>query len=74
MRDPARIDRLIEKLRATWHAHPDQRLGQIVDNLAGDDDVPTFSVEDDVLEKNLDAVAVGGFAALYGKRAYPPWA
>lgn len=29
MRDPARIDRMIEKLRVLWHSSPDQRLGQL---------------------------------------------
>ena len=31
MRDPSRIDRIIEKLRAAWHASPDLRLGQLVE-------------------------------------------
>lgn len=29
-RDPARIDPLLDELRAFWHRHPDMRLGQIV--------------------------------------------
>jgi hypothetical protein len=33
MRDPARIDRICDLLRAYWHAHPDLRLGQIVGNF-----------------------------------------
>lgn len=33
MRDPARIDRICELLRAAWHESPDQRLGQFVYNL-----------------------------------------
>lgn len=32
MRDPARIDPIIEELRAYWKAHPDMRLGQIISN------------------------------------------
>ena len=34
MRNPARIDRIIEKLRAAWHAAPDLRLGQLVETAA----------------------------------------
>lgn len=30
MRDPARIDRMIESLREVWHASPDMRLGQLL--------------------------------------------
>lgn len=33
MRDLKRIDKIVNLLRAYWHAHPDLRLGQIVCNL-----------------------------------------
>jgi hypothetical protein len=33
MRDPRRIDRVIELLRSYWHANPDLRLGQIIINF-----------------------------------------
>ncbi len=33
MRDPARIDRMIERLREVWHASPDMRLGQLLVNV-----------------------------------------
>lgn len=58
MRDPARIDRIIGKLRKAWHASPDQRLTQLIWNAVAFateeriDDV--FYVEDDVTEKGLD--------------------
>ena len=56
-RDPARIKRMIKKLEAAWLKRPDQRLGQLVSNLAisvnwGGDD--TFYVEDDLMETALD--------------------
>lgn len=54
MRDPARINRIIEKLRAYWHAHPDQRLGQLIVNLATRSHQKPFYVEDDVIEPHLD--------------------
>lgn len=52
MRNPDRIDPIIEKLRATWRADPDLRLGQLVVNLAGGSD--PFNVEDNVMEAHLD--------------------
>ena len=33
MRDPDRIDRMIERLRELWHASPDLRLGQLLVNV-----------------------------------------
>jgi len=63
IRDPARIDRIVEKLRQAWHQHPDQRLGQLVCNLtriAGD----PFPVEDTITERSLDALLDGGWGAI----------
>jgi uncharacterized protein YihD (DUF1040 family) len=47
MRDPARIDRLLDALRRYWMQHPDLRLGQIVCNASGE--VDPFYLEDEVL-------------------------
>ena len=33
MKNPERIDRIIDKLRTAWHGSPDLRLGQLVHNL-----------------------------------------
>lgn len=33
MRNPKRIDRIVDKLRTAWHASPDLRFGQLVDML-----------------------------------------
>ena len=33
MRDPKRIDGMIERLRALWKAYPDMRLGQLIGNV-----------------------------------------
>ena len=60
MRDPARIDRMLEKLRVLWTAHPDQRLGQLVVNL-GPPNQPTFYVEDDAMENRMDRITERGF-------------
>ena len=36
VRDPARIDRVLEALGAYWRANPDLRLCQIIGNLANE--------------------------------------
>jgi hypothetical protein len=42
MRDPNRIDRIIEYLRQAWHRNPDWRLNQLIINAA---DVPSACYE-----------------------------
>lgn len=58
MRDPARIDRILGKLRAYWMTHPDLRLGQLVVNMASSGGADTFYVEDEPLERELTEVCV----------------
>ena len=58
MRDPARIDRILDKLKIYWHKNPDLRLGQLVYNLSPVDPVilrsDVFYLEDNKLEEALD--------------------
>jgi len=54
MRDPDRIDRILDQLRITWKRVPDWRLGQLVVNVTERPD--PFYVEDDVFEKMLLAL------------------
>ena len=61
MRDPERIDRMVEVLRQAWHRHPDWRLNQLIINTCN---VPyeanlgsVYYVEDDTMEKKLKATA-----------------
>jgi uncharacterized protein YihD (DUF1040 family) len=66
MRDPDRIDRVIELLRQAWHRHPDWRLNQLLINAC---DVPyhcdkpnesglglVYYIEDDVMERRLRGI------------------
>jgi hypothetical protein len=56
VRDPDRINRIIEKLRAVWFMQPDSRLCQIiVNNFSAD----PYYVEDDVVEEELDKILKG---------------
>ncbi len=59
MRDPKRVARMLEKLQIFWEAHPDLRLGQLMDNavslgLEGAGGIDIFYVEDDIVETGLD--------------------
>jgi hypothetical protein len=45
MRDPARIDKVLEAVRQRWMLDPGQRFGQIVVNVL---DADPFYIEDDV--------------------------
>jgi uncharacterized protein YihD (DUF1040 family) len=48
MRDPARIDRIIEQLRSLWKEYPDLRLGQLLETVKSLNEGPveSFYVED----------------------------
>ena len=65
MRDPERIDRVVEKLRQLWHKMPDQRLGQLLLNVHQFSDVDwgtgIWHVEDDIWEKTFEKISKDGF-------------
>jgi hypothetical protein len=63
VRDPARIDRILRKLRVIWKAFPDERLGQIVFNLQYGRGLLQM-VEDDVIERRLDEAIERGISAV----------
>lgn len=51
MRNPERINRVIESIRRVWHLVPDWRLGQLLCNLSREVGTwNSFFVEDDLLE------------------------
>lgn len=60
MRDPNRINRILEKLRAAWLSSPDLRLGQLVTTAVAVaekrqvDDI--FYIEDEQTEKGLETI------------------
>lgn len=56
MRDPERIDRILEKVGRFWKEVPDWRLGQLVSNLIGTGPQDVFHLEDTQLEQALDDV------------------
>lgn len=54
MRDPNRIDPMIDFLRGYWKANPDLRLAQIIGNAFPGD---AYYVEDDELLRRMKEVA-----------------
>lgn len=54
MRDPKRIDKVIDKVRKVWKTYPDLRLGQLLENTASWTGIDLFYVEDDVLLRELE--------------------
>lgn len=52
MRDPKRVDRILEKIKKIWKRYPDLRLFQLLGNC-----LPTngdhYYVDDDIIEKLL---------------------
>lgn len=60
-RDPERIDRMIELLRAAWRLQPDWRLTQLIINATETthDCSPVYYLDDDAMERRLEALVVG---------------
>ena len=56
MRDPERIDYILEILRRAWKTVPDYRLCQLIVNLFGED---PFYVEDDKVAQTLELFTEG---------------
>ena len=56
MRDPARIDQILELLRQVWTHSPDLRLGQLIVNAVRPREPcpEVFSIEDPVLARRLE--------------------
>ena len=51
MRDPKRIDIILQEIGAIWHKYPDMRLGQLIGNVL--EGLSLYYVEDDSLVKAL---------------------
>jgi len=51
MRDPDRIDEILELISKVWHKNPDLRLCQLIGNIFIEKDL--YYVEDDRLQEAL---------------------
>jgi hypothetical protein len=56
MRDPERIERVVNLLKFLWIKYPDLRLGQLIIDITYDTGVDLFYLEDDILEKKIKQV------------------
>ena len=61
MRDPARIDQVLDVLRRAWMRNPDSRLGQLIVNaVRPQEPCPDgFDIEDTVLARRLERLVDG---------------
>ena len=57
MRDPKRIDIILQEISAIWHKYPDMRLGQLIGNVL--EGPSLYYVEDNSLVKALKDVYEG---------------
>ncbi len=73
MRDPARIEKLIDALRRVWRVSPDMRLGQIVVNAANPKEPApqVFYIEDDRMLDRLHTLAAVMEANLRDRKLRP---
>lgn len=56
MRDPNRIPIILAELQKIWEAHPDMRLGQLLENILPPLELSDlYNIEDDKLIAFLDA-------------------
>ncbi len=56
MRDPRRIERMIQQLEFAWSAFPDMRLGQLLLNITRAENTSSlWNLEDDQIEQQLDS-------------------
>ena len=57
MRDPQRIDEILDLVRQVWLQDPDLRLGQIIVNATRPDEAcpEVFTIEDSDLKRGLTA-------------------
>jgi uncharacterized protein YihD (DUF1040 family) len=65
MRDPARIDQLLELLREVWTRSPDLRLGQLLVNAVSPREPcsEVYAIEDSVLARRLQRLLQQGTAS-----------
>ena len=57
MRDPKRIDRILQEISNIWHKYPDMRLGQLICNVL--QDPALYYIEDEELVNYLKAFYEG---------------
>lgn len=59
MRDPERIERILDSIKTAWKANPDLRFFQLIESLGISMDSSTWLVEDEYLESALERRQMG---------------
>ena len=57
MRDPDRIDKILEEVKRVWEKFPDLRLGQLLLNIPISGDI--YYIEDEQLIRELKKLYLG---------------
>lgn len=57
MRDPDRIDKILEEVKRVWEKYPDLRLGQLLLNIPISGDI--YYIEDEQLIRELKKLYLG---------------
>lgn len=52
MRDPKRIEEILNKIEKLWKKHPDTRFGQLISNIVLDEEL--YYLEDDRFLKKME--------------------
>lgn len=53
MRDPKRIDIILNRIKQIWNKYPDLRLGQLIVNVISDDSI-LYMLEDEEMIRSLE--------------------
>lgn len=53
MRDPKRIDSILNRIKQIWNKYPDLRLGQLIINVISDDSI-LYMLEDEEMIRSLE--------------------
>lgn len=53
MRDPKRIDTILNRIKRIWNKYPDLRLGQLIVNVISDDSI-LYMLEDEEMVRSLE--------------------
>ena len=53
MRDPKRIDSILNRIKRIWNKYPDLRLGQLIANVISDDSI-LYMLEDEEMIRSLE--------------------
>ena len=60
MRNPERIEPILDRIRQVWNKHPDLRILQLLVNTLEDDSMVYYVEDDDLFRRLGEAYHIGG--------------